>query len=213
MNSLFEFFIGLGVLVLFGWYFATDLGARKRLLAARARHVAGYFQSLEHLAARKKRSGSVSISRAAPPFSFGWSGREGSHQGNARPGGRSHPQTGGLLRQRRTGHQPGRNRSDSGSNSGARYRENSGSADQLSRVAKLEFRLVYPDNGERLRAIDAGHGGDSAGISNRELQDSTRRRSKTDPGTPAGEEKGRSGRRSRDRIRTPTTATKAGPFR
>src|SRR4029079_17925298 len=28
--------------------------------------------------------------------------------------------------------------------------------DQLSRVAKLEFRLVYPDNGERLQAIDAG---------------------------------------------------------
>ncbi len=27
---------------------------------------------------------------------------------------------------------------------------------QLSRVAKLEFRLVYPDNGERLRGIDAG---------------------------------------------------------
>ncbi len=28
--------------------------------------------------------------------------------------------------------------------------------DQLSRVAKLEFRLVYPDNGERLRANDEG---------------------------------------------------------
>src|SRR2546429_1742876 len=28
--------------------------------------------------------------------------------------------------------------------------------DQLSRVARLEFRLVYPDNGERLREIDAG---------------------------------------------------------
>ena len=28
--------------------------------------------------------------------------------------------------------------------------------DQLSRVAKLEFRLVYPDNGDRLKAIDAG---------------------------------------------------------
>jgi len=27
---------------------------------------------------------------------------------------------------------------------------------QLARVAKLEFRLVYPDDGERLRAIDAG---------------------------------------------------------
>src|SRR5438128_10107400 len=28
--------------------------------------------------------------------------------------------------------------------------------EQLSRVAKLEFRLVYPDNGERLREIDGG---------------------------------------------------------
>ena len=28
--------------------------------------------------------------------------------------------------------------------------------DQLSRVAKLEFRLVYRDNGERLKAIDEG---------------------------------------------------------
>ena len=27
---------------------------------------------------------------------------------------------------------------------------------QLSQVAKLEFRMVYPDNGERLRGIDAG---------------------------------------------------------
>src|SRR5206468_8249088 len=27
---------------------------------------------------------------------------------------------------------------------------------QLSKVAKLEFRLVYPDNGERLGAIDKG---------------------------------------------------------
>src|SRR6266404_4505743 len=28
--------------------------------------------------------------------------------------------------------------------------------DQLSRVAKLEFRMVYPDNGDKLRAIDGG---------------------------------------------------------
>ena len=33
MNSLIEFFLGLGLLVLFGWYFATDHGLRKRLLA------------------------------------------------------------------------------------------------------------------------------------------------------------------------------------
>jgi SecD/SecF fusion protein len=34
MNSIFQFFMGLGLLALFGWYFATDLGLRKRLLAA-----------------------------------------------------------------------------------------------------------------------------------------------------------------------------------
>src|SRR2546423_13188295 len=28
--------------------------------------------------------------------------------------------------------------------------------EQLSRVAKLEFRMVFPDNGDRLRAIDEG---------------------------------------------------------
>src|SRR5205807_9958416 len=28
--------------------------------------------------------------------------------------------------------------------------------DQLSRVAKLEFRMVYPDGGQRLKEIDAG---------------------------------------------------------
>ena len=33
MNSILEFFLGLGLLVLFGWYFATDRGLRKRLLA------------------------------------------------------------------------------------------------------------------------------------------------------------------------------------
>src|SRR5207237_9183374 len=29
---------------------------------------------------------------------------------------------------------------------------------QLSRVAKREFKLVYPDDGERLRGMDAGAG-------------------------------------------------------
>src|SRR5205823_14311500 len=33
MSPGFTFFSGLGLLVLFGWYFATDLGPRKRLLA------------------------------------------------------------------------------------------------------------------------------------------------------------------------------------
>lgn len=33
MTPAFTFFAGLGLLVLFGWYFATDLGLRKRILA------------------------------------------------------------------------------------------------------------------------------------------------------------------------------------
>ena len=33
MSPVLTFFIGLGLLVLFGWYFATDVGMRKRLLA------------------------------------------------------------------------------------------------------------------------------------------------------------------------------------
>ncbi len=34
MSPAFTFFIGLVLLILFGWYFATDYGLRKRLLAA-----------------------------------------------------------------------------------------------------------------------------------------------------------------------------------
>ncbi|HEY6205818.1 MAG TPA: protein translocase subunit SecD [Chthoniobacterales bacterium] len=33
MSPLLTFFMGLGLLVLFGWYFATDIGLRKRLIA------------------------------------------------------------------------------------------------------------------------------------------------------------------------------------
>ena len=33
MTPALTFFIGLAMLVLFGWYFATDQGPRKRLLA------------------------------------------------------------------------------------------------------------------------------------------------------------------------------------
>src|SRR5437773_12563742 len=33
MTPALTFFVGLGMLILFGWYFATDQGLRKRLLA------------------------------------------------------------------------------------------------------------------------------------------------------------------------------------
>src|SRR5207253_5807647 len=34
MSTPLQFFSGIGILVLFGWYFATDVGPRKRILAA-----------------------------------------------------------------------------------------------------------------------------------------------------------------------------------
>ena len=58
-----------------------------------------------------------------------------------------------------------------GPNPGPRRCEHPGRrAGQLSRVAKLEFRLVYPDNGQRLKAIDEGEGSDSARIPDRNLE-------------------------------------------
>ena len=34
MSPALKFFIGLGLLMMFGWYFATDRGLRKRTIAA-----------------------------------------------------------------------------------------------------------------------------------------------------------------------------------
>ena len=72
---------------------------------------------------------------------------------------------------------------------------------QLSRVAKLEFRLVYPDNGERLRAIDAGTEviPPEYRIENYNIQRG--RRAEADAGAFACKEKSRPWRRSRDRIK------------
>ena len=72
--------------------------------------------------------------------------------------------------------------------------------EQLSRVAKLEFRMVYPDTGERLQAIDAGTEVIPPEYRIESLQDGTRRGSEADRRALAGKEEGGSRRRSRDRI-------------
>ena len=43
MSPAFTFFIGLLFLVLFGWYFATDYGLRKRLIATLLAVLLPYF--------------------------------------------------------------------------------------------------------------------------------------------------------------------------
>jgi SecD/SecF fusion protein len=156
MSPLLTFFIGLGLLVLFGWYFATDLGLRKRLIAATL--VMAFV--------------AVSIAPIWPPekkIALGLDIQGGTTFLIRLMGGDKEVNKGMLeqavevIRKRVDyfgGGEPiispvGNDRilvQIPGLDT-AKIQE---ARDQLSRVAKLEFRLVYPDNGEKLRAIDEG---------------------------------------------------------
>jgi SecD/SecF fusion protein len=156
MSPALTFFIGLVLLVLFGWYFATDQGLRKRLLAfalmgllvafsietiwppqkriALGLDIQGGTSFLIRLVAGEKPINKAMLDQAVEVIRkrvdyFGGGEPVISPVGNDR-----------ILVQI-----PGLDT--------AKIQE---ARDQLSRVAKLEFRLVYPDNGERLRDIDAG---------------------------------------------------------
>src|SRR5947209_9341913 len=156
MTPALTFFVGLAMLVLFGWYFATDQGPRKRLLAGTLMLLLVIF----------------SIAAIGPPekkIALGLDIQGGtSFLIRLKPGDK--PITKGMLEQ---AVEVIRKRIDTfgvsepiispvGSDrilvqipglDTAKIQE---ARDQLSRVAKLEFRLVYPDNGEKLRAIDEG---------------------------------------------------------
>src|SRR6266581_2331358 len=156
MTPALTFFIGLAMLVLFGWYFATDQGPRKRLLA----------MTLMLLLV------TLSIAAIWPPqkkIALGLDIQGGtSFLIRLVPGDK--PITKGMLDQavevirKRVDYFGGGEPiiSPVGDDrilvqipglDTAKIHE---ARDQLSRVAKLEFRLVYPDNGERLREIDEG---------------------------------------------------------
>ncbi len=155
MTPALTFFIGLVLLVLFGWYFATDQGVRKRLLAftlmlmlivfsiftiwppdkkiALGLDIQGGTSFLIRLMKGEKDVTKAMLEQAVEVIRkrvdyFGGGEPIISPVGNDR-----------ILVQI-----PGLDT--------AKIQE---ARDQLSRVAKLEFRLVYPDNGEHLRAIDA----------------------------------------------------------
>ena len=156
MNSIVEFFLGLGLLVLFGWYFATDLGLRKRLLALALVTLLVIFSLWSVWPLQKKVRLGLDI-KGGTSFLIRLKGDEN----NLTKGmldqavevirkrvdyfGSGEPVISPVGKDRILVQIPGL---DPGKIIEARQ--------QLSRVAKLEFRLVYPDNGERLRAIDAG---------------------------------------------------------
>jgi len=142
------------MLVLFGWYFATDQGPRKRLLAGTLMlllvtlSIAAIWPPQKKIALGLDIQGGTSfLIRLVPgdkPITKGMLDqavevirKRVDYFGGGEPiispvgGDRILVQIPGLDT--------------------AKIQE---ARDQLSRVAKLEFRLVYPDNGQKLKAID-----------------------------------------------------------
>jgi SecD/SecF fusion protein len=156
MSAPFQFFSGIGILVLFGWYFATDVGLRKRVLAAVLVTLLVIFSIWGNWPPQKKIGLGLDI-KGGTSFLIRLVGGEkqinkamleqavevirkrvdyfGSGEPVISPVG-----TDRILVQI-----PGLDT--------AKIQE---ARDQLSRVARLEFRMVYPDNGQRLQDIDAG---------------------------------------------------------
>src|SRR5215471_19008311 len=156
MTPAFTFFAGLAMLVLFGWYFASDQGPRKRLLAMTLMLLLVVFSIATIWPPQKKIALGLDI-QGGTSFLI-----------RLKPGDK--PLNKGMLDQavevirKRVDYFGGGEPiiSPVGSDrilvqipglDTAKIQE---ARDQLSRVAKLEFRMVYPDNGERLREIDQG---------------------------------------------------------
>src|SRR6266540_2516814 len=156
MTPALTFFIGLAMLVLFGWYFATDQGPRKRLLAMTLMLLLVVFSIATIWPPQKKialgldiQGGTSFLIRLVPgdkPITKGMLDQAVEViRKRIDVFGVSEPIISPVGGDRILVQIPGLDT--------AKIQE---ARDQLSRVAKLEFRLVYPDNGQRLKAIDEG---------------------------------------------------------
>src|SRR5229473_3523677 len=156
MSPVLTFFIGLGLLVLFGWYFATDVGLRKRLLATTLVMLLVAFSIATIWPPKEKIQLGLDIQGGTSFLIRLMGGDKEVNKGMLDQAvevirkrvdyfGVGEPIISPVGNDRILVQIPGLDT--------AKIQE---AREQLSRVAKLEFRLVYPDNGERLRAIDAG---------------------------------------------------------
>jgi SecD/SecF fusion protein len=156
MTPALTFFIGIGLLVLFGWYFATDIGLRKRLLATTLVMLLVAFSIATIYPPKEKIQLGLDI-QGGTSFLIRLMGSDKEvNKGMLDQAvevirkrvdyfGVGEPIISPVGNDRILVQIPGLDT--------AKIQE---AREQLSRVARLEFRMVYPDNGERLRAIDAG---------------------------------------------------------
>ena len=156
MTPGLTFFIGLAMLVLFGWYFASDQGPRKRLLATTLMLLLVIFSIATIWPPQKKialgldiQGGTSFLIRLVPgdkPITKGMLDQAVEViRKRIDVFGVSEPIISPVGGDRILIQIPGLDT--------AKIQE---ARDQLSRVAKLEFRLVYSDNGQKLKAIDEG---------------------------------------------------------
>src|SRR5882762_1229312 len=156
MTPGITFVVGLAMLVLFGWYFATDQGLRKRLLATALMLVLVVFSIATIWPPQKNIALGLDIQGGTSFLIRLKGGDKEVSKGMLDQAvevirkridvfGVSEPIISPVGSDRILVQIPGLDT--------AKIQE---ARDQLSRVAKLEFRMVYPDNGERLREIDQG---------------------------------------------------------
>src|SRR2546423_10209919 len=156
MTPALTFFAGLGLLVLFGWYFATDVGLRKRLLATTLVMLLVAFSIATIWPPTEKIQLGLDIQGGTSFLIRLVGGDKDVNKGMLDQAvevirkridyfGVSEPVISPVGNDRILVQIPGLDT--------AKIQE---AREQLSRVAKLEFRLVYPDDGRRLQAIDQG---------------------------------------------------------
>jgi SecD/SecF fusion protein len=156
MTPALTFLVGLAMLVLFGWYFATDQGLRKRLIATALLLVLVLFSIATIWPPQKTIALGLDIQGGTSFLIRLKGGDKEVTKGMLDQAvevirkridvfGVSEPIISPVGSDRILVQIPGLDT--------AKIQE---ARDQLSRVAKLEFRMVYPDNGERLREIDQG---------------------------------------------------------
>jgi SecD/SecF fusion protein len=156
MSPALTFIIGLAMLILFGWYFATDFGLRKRILATVLMLLLVGFSLATVYPPDKKIQLGLDI-QGGTSFLIRLVGGEKEITKELLD------QAVEVIRKRVDyfgGGEPvispvGKDRILV-QIPGLSTEKIAEARQQLSRVAKLEFRLVYPDNGQRLQAIDAG---------------------------------------------------------